>query len=404
MTRWHSIVRMAGAALLVAMTMATAAARAQTRADSIARQQEEKAAHLVPYTPNRAEVFLEQLEQGKWFLGVPRGWYLGLGSIFPGGGLAGGGGYRHYIGYDSYVDAGALVSIRGDRRVQVTGRTPDHLGGRLDITGTLSWIDGNDRPFYGLGIQSIPDGLATYRLNRAFAEGAAVLRPARWLRLRLDGGLDDYRQRPSTGSRVSIEQVYTRDTTPQIGGHPLYLRGEASAAIGRIDSVGYGRRGGFARVAYEEFNPLRDNGGTFGFIRAGVVQHVPIMRETWVLSARAATESVVRKSDVVPFFLMPSLGGSTSLRAYALERFRDRHTLLLSGELRWFPSRLGLDMAVFADAGTVAPVRTGLTLDSMKTGYGLGVRFHTPTSTVLRFDIARGQEGLRFVVATSSPF
>ena len=47
----------------------------------------------------------------------------------------------------------------------------------------------------------------------------------------------------------------------------------------------------------------------------------------------------------VPYFLMPSVGGGDSLRAYSSFRFRDRHSLLLQGEFRWIPNRYGLDMA-----------------------------------------------------------
>ena len=101
---------------------------------------------------------------------------------------------------------------------------------------------------------------------------------------------------------------------------------------------------------------------------------------------------------------MPTLGSATTLRGYADGRFRDRHALLLSGEWRWFPNRLGLDMALFVDAGKVAPTRAGLTLDKLKTDYGIGIRFHSTTATVLRLDLARGQEGWRVVFASTSPF
>lgn len=55
-------------------------------------------------------------------------------------------------------------------------------------------------------------------------------------------------------------------------------------------------------------------------------------------------------------------------------------------------------MALFFDAGKVGPERSSLTLDGMKTDYGIGVRFHSPTATVLRMELARGQEGWRTVL------
>jgi outer membrane protein assembly factor BamA len=139
-------------------------------------------------------------------------------------------------------------------------------------------------------------------------------------------------------------------------------------------------------------------------VRTEIVQHVPILRETWVLSLRARTESIVRESDVVPYFLMPYLGSGSTLRGYTTGRFRDRHSLLLNSELRWFPNRAGLDMALFFDAGDVANTRGAWTLDGMKTDYGIGVRLHGPLATVLRVDLARGSEGWRTVFAAAAPF
>ena len=395
--------RVAAGALALALSWAVPG-WAQTRAGEIVRQQEEKARAAKPDQPSRGELFSEQLEEGKWFVGVPRDWYPMFGSIYPGGGLAPGGGYRHHIGYDSYVDISGMYSVARYKKFQIAGSTPNHVNGRLDISGSMSWLDATQVPFFGLGNDSDSNARTNFRISRTQVEGAAVLHLVDWLRLRLDGGLDDYAQRSGQGAYPSIEEAFSPATAPVLGEDLRYLRGEASAAVYWLQSAGYSRTGGLYRFAYEEFNPLRGDGGTFGFMRTEVVQHVPILHETWVLSLRGRTESIVRKSDVVPYFLMPWLGSGNTLRAYTTGRFRDRHTLLLAGELRWFPNRLGLDMALFFDAGKVAPQRSSLTLDGMKTDYGIGVRFHTPTATALRMDLARGQEGWRMVLAAGAPF
>ncbi|MGH9254294.1 MAG: BamA/TamA family outer membrane protein [Vicinamibacterales bacterium] len=392
-------------ALLLAVLATERPAMAQSRAEAIAREQNDRAATARPDQPTKGELFLGQVEEGKWFVGQPRGWYPAFGSIYPGSGLAPGGGYRHHIGYDSYVDVSAMYSLTNYKKVQLAGSTPNHVRGRLDLAGSISWLDATRVPFYGLGNDSDADGRTTFRITRAQMEGSAVLHLVDWLRLRLDGGFDDYAQKSGQGADPSIEEVYSPGEAPLLGSDAqLYLRGEASAAVQWLRSPGYSRTGGLYRFAYEEFNPLQGSGGTFGFMRTELVQHVPVLRETWVVSLRARTESIVRKSDVVPYFLMPYLGSGTTLRGYATGRFRDRHTLLLSGEVRWFPNRLGLDMALFADAGKVAPQRSLLTLEGMKTDYGVGVRFHTPTATALRFDLARGLEGWRMVLTAAPPF
>lgn len=391
-------------AALGLLLVCAAPAWGQTRAEEIARRQDEKARTAKPDEPNGAERFFEEFEAGGWFLGAPRDWYVMFGSVYPSGGFTPGGGYRHHIGYDSHVDASALYSIKNYKKVQVAGYTPNHAGDRLDLSGSISWIDATQVPFFGLGEDSDPDNRTSFRVMRAQVEGAATLHLVDWLRLRLDGGVDDYRQEPGQGPYPSIEEVFTPETAPLLGEDLLYLRGEVSAAIHWLQSPGYSRRGGLYRLAYEEFNPIRGEGGTFGFARTEIIQHLPLLRETWVVSLRARTESVVRKSDVVPYFLMPWLGSGGTLRGYETGRFRDKHTLLLAGELRWFPNRMGMDMALFYDAGTVAPARSELTFDGMKTDYGLGVRFHTPMATALRMEVARGLEGWRLVFAASPSF
>jgi hemolysin activation/secretion protein len=106
----------------------------------------------------------------------------------------------------------------------------------------------------------------------------------------------------------------------------------------------------------------------------------------------------------VPYFLMPSLGGGSTLRAYRSQRFRDLHSLLLQGEWRWFPNRLGMDVAIFYDAGKVAAERRDLDLQGMAHDVGVGVRLHTPAATPLRVEIAKGSDGWHVVWSGAHAF
>jgi outer membrane translocation and assembly module TamA len=78
--------------------------------------------------------------------------------------------------------------------------------------------------------------------------------------------------------------------------------------------------------------------------------------------------------------------------------------MLLTGEWRWIPSRLAIDMALFVDAGRVGPTWNDVSSGTLKTDYGVGVRFHAPAATALRIDLARGAEGMRIVFTSSAPF
>ena len=103
---------------------------------------------------------------------------------------------------------------------------------------------------------------------------------------------------------------------------------------------------------------------------------------------------------LVPFYLLPSLGGANTLRAYTDYRFHDRNLLVVNVESRFavFPH---IDAALFVDAGSVAAHIADLDLG--KRGYGVGLRMHSRQSTFARFDIAHGAEGWRFLFRLSDP-
>ena len=135
-----------------------------------------------------------------------------------------------------------------------------------------------------------------------------------------------------------------------------------------------------------------------------MIQHVPFLRETWVLAFRGRVQTVLNDNDVVPFYLLPSLGSGGTLRAYATDRYRDRHSLLASAEWRWIPNRNFFDMSVFVDAGKVTRDRADLDFRGLRTNWGIGARFHGLDLTALRVELAKGQEGWAFIFAASPPF
>src|SRR6185295_18696960 len=106
--------------------------------------------------------------------------------------------------------------------------------------------------------------------------------------------------------------------------------------------------------------------------------------------------TAVKNNQEIPFFMLPSLGSGSTLRGFSSWRFRDRNSLLLQAEWRIMVNRF-FDTAVFYDAGKVAALTADLNFDDLKSDYGFGVRLHGPFATPLRVELARGNEGLRFV-------
>ena len=79
----------------------------------------------------------------------------------------------------------------------------------------------------------------------------------------------------------------------------------------------------------------------------------------------------------MPFFMLPAVGGGSSLRGYSSWRFRDQNSLLLQAEWRIMVNRY-LDIAFFYDAGKVTARTKDLDFDGLKSDFGIGVRLHGP--------------------------
>jgi len=110
----------------------------------------------------------------------------------------------------------------------------------------------------------------------------------------------------------------------------------------------------------------------------------------------------------LPFFMLPTLGGSTTLRGYIDGRWRDRSSWHASSEYRFwviprgFPvtrsihvERVGL--AAFYEVGSVASGGTELFSHAApKHSYGVGVRVSLERAALFRMDIGFSDEGQNF--------
>ena len=371
-----------------------------TRFAAIAAEQARRAEEARPHVPSTAERWATAIRRE--FLTEPSGLYPYFGSVYSGGGFTLGAGYRQFYGDRSHWDVKGLYSATNYKLLEVSTDSWAHSSGRVDAHARFGWRDATQVAYYGLGMTT-PNESAQFRMKQAYVASDMQIRPGGFTVFGLGATYDDYRLEPGAGSRPSIEEMFTPDTAPGLGDSPTYVHGSFSGGIDWRPAAGYARRGGLYQVTYHSYNDLDD---TYSFDRVDgeIVQHLPILRETWVVSLHGLVQTTLDDDDVVPFFLMPSLGSGSTLRAYPSWRFRDRHSLLLSGELRWIPNRTALDMALFYDTGKVASHWDGLSLSGMKSNVGIGVRFHGPFTTPLRIELAHGSEGPHLVFAASAAF
>jgi hypothetical protein len=374
----------------------------ETRAATIAEAQAAKAAQITPYAPGTAERIASRLKRR--LLETPNGFYPWFGSVYSGGGFTVGGGYRQYYGDQSSWSARGLLSAKSYKLAELV---TDGIGlgrGRINLQAIGGWRDATQVAFYGVGGDTAPEAKSNFQMKQAYAGVSAYARGPGALAFNAGFRLDDFTLEPGQGTSPSIEAVYDADTAPGLGVNPTYLHTTLSGGFDWRPSADYARRGGLYALTYDVFSD--QNGGVYSFdvLQAEIVQHVPILRENWVISVHGLAQTTLDDASAVPFFLMPSLGSGSTLRAYPSWRFRDRHSILVSGEWRWIPNASFLDMAIFYDAGKVVSRRADLNLEGLTHNWGVGVRFHGAVATPLRIDLARGREGINLVFSGSAAF
>jgi hypothetical protein len=398
-----AVARRAMSAALTFTIVLAAAARTdaqESREAEVAAEQSAKAAQLKPYEPNPAERWVVTLKRE--LLDQPSGFYPYFGSVYSGGGFTLGAGYRQFFGDRTHWDAKGLYSFKSYKLLEFSADSWGHAQGRLDLHGRVGWRDATQVAYYGLGIDS-PEERSNFRMKQGYVGGDLQGRPVRFVVFGAGVTYEDYALEDGSGSAPSIEEIFTPETAPGLGVSPSYLHTTASGGIDSRPAPGYARRGGLYQISYHNYAD-QDETHSFDRVDGEIIQHIPILRENWVISLHGLVQTTLDEDDVVPYFLLPSLGSGSTLRAYPSWRFRDRHSLLLSGEFRWIPNRLGLDMAIFYDAGKVTPRWDDLSLNGLRSNVGIGIRFHSPVATPLRIELAKGREGFHLVFSGSAAF
>ena len=391
----------AAAAIVVLFAPIAHAQEPSTRAAAIAQAQAEKAERVRPYEAGTLEKYLDKAER---IMTSGLRWHPFFQSAYSGGGFTLGAGYRTHVSPYNTVDFRGSYTFSGYKRVETEFLAPRLMNRQARFWAIGGWREATQVGFYGLGTDTSKDDRANYGFKQLYGLGTLEVRPGRSFVV-LQGGVEasQWEQTPGAGSVPSVDDVYTPSNLVGLGSTVTYIHSHAMAGLDTRPSPGYARRGSFIGVTFRDFS---DTDSAYGFKQVDyeALQHVPLLRETWVLSFRGAVSTTGTKSgQQIPFYMLPSIGGGSSLRGYNSWRFRDRNSLLLQAEWRIMVNRF-LDTALFYDTGKVTAHSRDLSLSGLQDDYGIGFRLHSLIATPLRIDFAKSREGLAIVFASSAVF
>jgi surface antigen Omp85-like protein len=392
---------------LVALAAGSATATAQTsepatREAVVEQAQAEKATRLTPYVPSRAEQLMGKVDDI-----LTRGgtrWYPFFDNAYAGGGFALGPAYKLFVSPYNTLDVRGSYSIRNYKLAEAEFIAPELFKRRGKLVVNGGWREATQVGFFGVGNETSKDDRVNYGFEQPFASALLTVHPTRRY-FTLRGGLEwvQWKMQPGQGSSPSIETAYQPETLPGVGANVKYMHSQAMVGFDWRPAIDYARRGGYLGVIAHDYAD-RDDAFGFGQVDYEAIQHIPILREAWVISLHGHLRTTTHKSgQQVPFFLLPWLGGGHSVRGVQSFRFRDENSLLVQAEWRIMVNRF-LDTAFFYDAGKVAPHVSEFDTKNLTECYGFGVRFHTPFSTPFRVDVAKSTEAWALVFASKAVF
>jgi hypothetical protein len=312
---------------------------------------------------------------------------LVIGSVAPGGGLAGGIGYgwrQPNPNWQLQLDTSARVSVKKywevDGNLRLT-RTSSSTTAPVDISNLKMNVYGFVKDmqrldFFGLGPESREQDRAVFHYREAVI-GTDISTPVNRV-LDIGGAVEGIWPDLITISNptvTSVERKYTEATAPGLTSQPPYLH---LAVMARLHSRGQeeARRLDylFAYHAYQEFT---DHLYSFRRFNADLRNKFSFADKNEVRIRGRLSLAETSEGQRVPFYLMETLGGSNiqgedTLRGFRDYRFRDRDYALLQVEyLRalWGP----IDFIAFYDTGKVAPSISRFDEGRLRHSYGVGV-------------------------------
>jgi outer membrane protein assembly factor BamA len=259
--------------------------------------------------------------------------------------------------------------------------------------------------YFGIGPDSLDSQRSEYRLRDTDLEAYGTIRANDWLSF---DGRFGWVKRPAISLSAGPFDRNLPDARlefpadPGVAAQTGLLQGGASVQADTRNYPSRPTRGGLYRASAQTYADRDLHQFSFRRYEAEGLQFFPIVGERWVIALHGwGAFSDTSADNSVPFYMLPSLGGSNTLRGYHDYRFHDRQMLVVNAESRW-ALFTHVDAAAFFDAGNVAARVGDLNLD--KTSVGGGLRVHSRNSTFARLDVGHSSEGWKVFLKLSDPF
>lgn len=324
------------------------------------------------------------------------------------------------VGYDG-AGLGARVGWTPPRRKMIVPTLTASLstnlyqiyGLRLDFSrmfdnraaavADVRYISLPQEDFFGMGQDSRRDDRTTYKREapRIVISMFKQVRP----KLRLEADIGYQKDNILSGEDEkfpSIEDVFDPADVPGLDTGAELLLGTLVMEWMNLDRPGDPRSGMFIRLLGGIAEDLRS--GEFDHWRYGLDFRVylPMLgwgnrfgpRSTLAIRVKGDFTEPMSGGDV-PFFRMPTVGGSTTLRGFTEFRFTDRNAIVTNVEYK-YPIQKILEAVIFWDEGQVFHTMDEFNFHKFRSSFGGGMRLILENSAFVSMEVGTGSEETRF--------
>jgi hypothetical protein len=403
------------------------------RQSELVEKRKAKAAHLAPYRPGFLERSLLAFEKAE----RPAIYEVNLWGAYPriqtidhrsqwaagarlwkpdvtGSGIdLAGAAFLSFQGFQYYEAQVGMVPHRGRSKPLFATKTDDVFelpnvraddNRRLMLYGSYAYRWAPRFDYWGLGIDTSAGGRVAFLQKDSTYEAVGGYRATPWLTLGARAGYYTVFLGEGRDDELpSIETLYTDETAPGLAEQPDFWRLGTWAVVDTRDVAANPHRGALAAVLWTRYDDRKGDAYRFDRFAADGRLYLPLGHPQRVLALRTYySQDDPAPGARAPFYLLASLGSSKTLRGYESQRFRGERVLLFQGEYR-IEAAPALELAFFADAGTVAVLRND-PLEDLRADWGIGLRIKAHEAVLVRIDAAWGDEGFKFALRFSPVF
>jgi hypothetical protein len=299
-----------------------------------------------------------------------------------------------FLGKDSRITTQGSWSWNDERRY-LFRYTLGKLREPIRFRGEFLYRYRPNRKFYGVGNSSSKDDLSFYLEEVGGVTGTLRVGVDIRRQVRLLGGYSSISSRRGYHGSPATADVFTPAEVPFLGQDSRVISfglGADAAALDDLDNPSRGVHGAFE---VQRIKSVDKTDVHYTYWHTEARAYLPVFARRRVLAFRALHrfELPDHGSAPIPFYRLIGAQNETRFAAYGGARFRDRHLALGRVEYRWEL----LDpvwVVALAEVGEVAPTARALRFADVHESYGGGLRFAQSDHSSIRFEVAKGSEGV----------